>query len=433
MIDLSILICSTHTRYETFGREIQRQVWSQYHALSEEDQDRIEILMLTDNKKMMLGQKRNIMVDAAQGRYVQFIDDDDRIESDMFKSILDATESNADVITFIVNVSLNGGEPKPCFYSKWYTEDENLEDSYLRLPNHICVVKREVASKVSFPNILYGEDSAYSKLLREHLRTEFNIPRVLYHYDYNSGTTETQKHLSTAMRIRQIEPIVDVVMLSNSDTLELQMMTQNAINTCIAGANSLPVNVIVIEGQEGVEYDNALTVEAVGEFAYNKYMNRGARYGKAEWILFANNDLVFTDGWLHQLLAANNSVVSPKNPGDFRQTDLTRNQSGSVNGRHFSGWCFMMKRELWLEIGGLDEDFKFWCSDDAVVEQIIKQSVYPMLVTNSIVQHLRSKTLDRIGESDGYTWAEVKKFNEKYGYKKFEDDSRFIEYLERTQ
>jgi glycosyltransferase involved in cell wall biosynthesis len=104
-----------HTRYQTFGPKIAEQVWTQYAALPKDYQDRIEILMLTDNKKMMLGQKRNVMVDMAQGKYVQFIDDDDRIEPDMFRSVLDAIEIDpADVITFLVSVILNGGEPKIC-------------------------------------------------------------------------------------------------------------------------------------------------------------------------------------------------------------------------------------------------------------------------------------------------------------------------------
>ena len=79
MIDLSVLICSTHTRSTTFGPAIQKQVFDQLAGLPAEYQERIEILMLTDNKKQMLGHKRNTMVDMAQGAYVQFVDDDDRI------------------------------------------------------------------------------------------------------------------------------------------------------------------------------------------------------------------------------------------------------------------------------------------------------------------------------------------------------------------
>jgi len=384
--------------------------------------------MLIDNKKMMLGQKRNSMVDIAQGRYVQFIDDDDHIESDMLRSVLDATDSDADVITFLVSVSVNGAEPKICRYSKDYEVDKNTASGYERLPNHICCIKRDIAVKASFPNVLYGEDSGFSKLLVTHLQTEYSIDRVLYHYDYNDDITETQIHLNASLRIRKLSPIVDVVVLSNATTPQLQVMTQNAINTCIAGANSLPVNVIVMEQQEDCVYQNALTLEASDEFHYNAFANRGARYGHAEWIMIANNDLIFHDGWLHNLLSARHPVVSPKCPGDTRQVDITENTSGFINGTHFSGWCFMIKRELWEKLGGFDTSVNFWCSDDVVVEQLKSVGVEPMLVSNSIVSHLRSVTLDSTPNKNKLTWGQIEIFNEKFEQEKFVEDPRFLEW-----
>src|SRR5688572_23555139 len=82
MIDLSILVCSVHTRYDNFLLKIEKQLFDQYKALSEPDQHRVEIVVLTDNKMMMLGHKRNVMVELAQGKYIVFVDDDDRISDD---------------------------------------------------------------------------------------------------------------------------------------------------------------------------------------------------------------------------------------------------------------------------------------------------------------------------------------------------------------
>lgn len=428
MIDLSILICSTHTRYDGFGMSIQHQVWGQYDRLPPEYQDRIEIIMVTDNKKIMLGQKRNSMVDIAQGRYVQFIDDDDRITTTMFREVLDATTFDCDVITFLVSVSMNGEDPKICRYSKDYAADRNTDIGYERLPNHICAVKRELATKVSFPNLLYGEDSSYSKLLKPYLRTEYAIPKVLYHYDFDSSTTETQQHLNAALRRRQQDPIVDVVMMSHAKTEAMAEMTQHAIDTCIAGANSLPVNVVVLEQAEGADYQHAITIHAPGEFNYNAFANRGARYGTADWIMVANNDLIFHDGWLHHLLVANHPVVSPKASQDPRQLDITENEIGPVNGRHFSGWCFMIKRDLWLQIGGFDQDFAFFCADDSVIEQLKEIDVMPMLVPAAQVEHIRSVTLDTIAHSGELTWHYVDLFEQKYGKHKFVNNPEFREW-----
>lgn len=202
MIDLSILVCSVHTRYKTFGPRIQQQLFDQYESLRGDYRDRIEIIYLSDNKQMMLGRKRNILVDMAQGKWVAFVDDDDRIEPDYMKTLLDAAESDADVITFLVSVSLNGQPPKICRYSKDFTEDYNTSDGYFRLPNHICCVKRELAAQVDFPSVIYGEDAPYARLLRPLLKTEHAIDRVLYHYDYHAATSEPQEHRSHGVRAR---------------------------------------------------------------------------------------------------------------------------------------------------------------------------------------------------------------------------------------
>lgn len=429
MIDLSILICSTHTRYKTFGPAIQEQVWPQYEALSEVDQARVEIIMLTDNKQMMLGEKRNVLVDMAQGDYVQFVDDDDRIEPDMVKSVLEAIDAtHADVITFHASVKINGGASRVCRYSKDFGKDYNTSSEYRRIPNHICCVRRDLARSVSFPNILKGEDSGYSKLLLPQLKTEHAIGRVLYHYDYSDETTETQHQRLGAIRTRTDQvPVADLIILSNAKTDEMRRMTQRTIDTALAGANSLPINVLVLEQQEH-KYARARTLHAPEVFNYNRFANRGARSGGAEWIVVANNDLVFQAGWLHQLIAANHPVVSPINPGDPRQSGILEPEKGTTNGRHFSGWCFMIKRSLWERIGGFDEDVSFWCSDDATIEQVKALGIEPMIVPASTVRHLASVTLRSQATPDELTWRNVYIFNQKYGANKFADDPRYIKW-----
>jgi len=429
MIDLSVLICSTHTRSTTFGPAIQKQVWDQLAALPAEDQARIEILMLTDNKSMMLGFKRNTMVDMAQGRYVQFVDDDDRIAPDMFRRVLDATASNADVITFLAAVSLNGNSPKTCHYSLDYVEDRNTENGYQRVPNHICAIRRDLARQVSYPHVAYGEDSGYSRLLRPLLRTEHHIDRVLYFYDYCLETTEAQSYLRNLARGRPaLQPVVDVVILSNVTTSELQRSTQRTIDTCVDGANGLPVGVAVLEQCPNIEYRRAATIRMPAEFNYNKFANFGASRGSADWILVANNDLIFRDGWLHSLLAANHPLVSPKCPRDERQSEFTENKIGSVTGKHLSGWCYMISRDLWDRMGGLDDSVTFWCSDDVVIEQAAALGVKPMIVPSSIVEHDQSSTLKTTYQSsrDELTWGQLDKFIAKYGSHRMQNHPDFL-------
>jgi hypothetical protein len=422
MIDLSILICTTNTRYKNFGMAIQDQVWSQYDSLPLDYRERIEIIILNDNKKMMLGRKRNLMVDIAQGRYVQFVDDDDRIGSDMFRLVLDAAaqrDPEPDVITFLASVSLNGEPPKLCHYSKDFAGDRNTEDGYERIPNHICAVKRELAQQVSFPHALYGEDSGYSKLLLPLLKTEYHIPKVLYHYDYNQQTSETQqriKHRHSYPR-RQGPPQVDLVILSNATSPELRRSTQRTIDTALSGAAPIPINVIVMEQQEGISYRGVdELVYAPQQFNYNKFANRGAALGIAPWIMVANNDLTFHDGWLHHLLAAEHPLVSPKCPNSEKQRELTTNTMGYETGQHFSGWCFMIDRNVWADMGGFDDCVSFWCSDDVVIQQAKEFGVEPMLVPTSLVTHEVSQTLKASTTPDELTWGQLHIFIKKYGH-----------------
>jgi len=424
--DLSILVPSVTSRWDTFARRIQESLYSQFDLLSPTDQRRVEILVLTDNKSITLGTKRNEMVRLASGTYVAFVDDDDRLENDYLAALLAGTSSGADVLTFDVSVSLDGGVPKPCYYSIKYPVDSNTRTAYRRLPNHLMAVKREHALRAEFPAKNRGEDSAYAKRLRPFLETEHRIGRVLYHYDYSSATTETQKsEVPEAPPREPDEPIMDVVFLSRADTEALRTMTQEAINSCRAGANE-PINIIVMEQIPGVTYEGATTHQAPEEFAYNTFANIAARTGTAPWIMVANNDLQFHPGWLAPLLVAENDVVSPRCPVDGRQRDIVVNTKGTQIARHFSGWCFAITRDLWERIGGFDEDFTFWCADDAVVQQVLAQHVVPMLVPASSVIHLGSITHKQAADPTGdRTWAQVWKFEQKYKVSKFQRNREY--------
>ncbi len=211
-------------------------------------------------------------------------------------------------------------------------------------------------------------------------------------------------------------------------------MTQKAIDSCIQGANGLPVNIIVIEGGVG-DYHDAEVVYTREQFNYNGFGNMGAKMGKAEWIMLANNDLVFRDGWLHNLIAGGCEVVSPHEPNDTRQRDIIENTQGYVCGKHFSGWCFMIKRSLWQKIGGFDTDVDFWCSDDVVIEQVKAAGVKPMVVKDSIVEHLGSVTFKQQTEDvqTDWKWRNVYIFNNKYGKNKFSEHPAYKVWLHNNK
>lgn len=229
-------------------------------------------------------------------------------------------------------------------------------------------------------------------------------------------------------------PIVDLIVLSRADTDELRAMTQTTISTAIANAEPGQVNVIVMEQVPGVEYEDALTVRNQrSSFNYNWTANAGAMFGQADWVMIANNDLLFAAGWLAALLDAGHAVVSPVDPGNARQRRLTANETGYETGVHLSGWCFMLHRQLLDEIGGLDDRLSFWCSDDATIEQLRAVGIAPMVVPTSRVYHLVSQTLHTRDDQDDLTWGQVHLFNQLYDRQLGQDNPRYRAWLARRR
>tara|TARA_R110000772_G_scaffold145504_1_gene255455 strand:- start:13194 stop:14513 length:1320 start_codon:yes stop_codon:yes gene_type:complete len=431
---LSILVPSVAERRNTFLPKSLNMLYGQLESLPIEQQKQVEILYLIDNKTIMLGDKRNQLVDMAKGDYISFVDCDDRISDDYISSLLEGIETGFDSIVFLASVSLNGLEPKICRYSKDYPSDYNTDTEYHRLPNHIPCIKKEVSKKVSFPSLKSAEDAFYAKLLKPHLKTEHKIDKVLYYYDYNDMTTVAQEDMPSIVSKRKTPgmPIVDVIFISNAKTQAIKNVTQNAINTCIKGANGLKVNCIVIESAKNIRYFNGTTYNPPEQFNYNSYLNFGAdkRRAPSKWIMFCNNDLVFQNGWLHALLAADYPVVSPISRRDFRQKEVTENEIGWSCGRNLSGWCFMVKRELYDSIGGLDDEFGFWFADNSFIAQLKKLDLAPMLVPSSRVDHIGSMTFNTlpINERNDLQWSKLERFNEKYNETLFHDHPNYLKW-----
>ena len=147
----------------------------------------IQVIVERDNKEMTIGEKRELLYKKSTGLYSWQIDDDDSISDDALVEIFKAIEQEPDCITFQEHCEMNG---------KYFTSNHSLQyddwcDSFdgfdfCRTPFYKSVIKTTIAQSVPFEKIRYGEDHAWSRALKPHLKNEIHIDKELYYYIHNS-------------------------------------------------------------------------------------------------------------------------------------------------------------------------------------------------------------------------------------------------------
>lgn len=153
----------------------------------------VEHLVLMDNRRRTIGEKRDALLRAARGDFLAFVDDDDSVTSDYVESIVQAirTEPEPHVITFQQQSIINGqtglvefklGNPNEAF--------KPGADPIRRNAWHVCAWRRALAILSGFPANNYGEDWSFaSKLCSLKNLREVHIPKILHRYVYSDQTT----------------------------------------------------------------------------------------------------------------------------------------------------------------------------------------------------------------------------------------------------
>lgn len=174
---LSILIATMPVRKWKLNRLLA--------ILSPQTRDHVEVIV-DDSMDYNIGVKRNKLLDRAKGDYIVFVDDDDLVSDNYVDKILAATEGSPDCIGISGIITTNGKDEKQWHISKEYGTWYERSNVYFRTPNHISPVKREIALKIRFPEIPFGEDAVYSRNIHPHLHTENIVTGNIYTYKYNS-------------------------------------------------------------------------------------------------------------------------------------------------------------------------------------------------------------------------------------------------------
>lgn len=177
---LSLLICHLPAR-KILLEKLLFELRSQISA----GQYKVEILVDQDNGST--GSKRQRLLEKSQGDYVAFIDDDDMVSGDYISSIVPHLGAY-DAIGFQGEISTNGRNVKLFTISKEHGYEEK-GGIYYRFNNHLTPVRRDIALKIGFKDISFGEDHDYALRLHESglIKTEKYIYKTLYFYRFRTG------------------------------------------------------------------------------------------------------------------------------------------------------------------------------------------------------------------------------------------------------
>ena len=165
-------------------------------------EDRVEIIVESDNRELTIGEKRNNVVNKAKGKMLAFIDDDDLVTEDYFKLIVEKIESNENLdVIGITSWDNNILSQKNDQYVYRTINSEINKKVYIN--NKLCKnwptgqlnpIKTSLAKDIMFPKINIHEDFCYGEKIKNKLKNFDAIThKYIYHYRYNTNTTSIKR------------------------------------------------------------------------------------------------------------------------------------------------------------------------------------------------------------------------------------------------
>jgi GT2 family glycosyltransferase len=204
----------------------------------------------------------------------------------------------------------------------------------------------------------------------------------------------------------------DIIFVADTSKHSLYVMTHLAIRTCLRSEPGMKLNIIVVDGNKHAGgFESTKTIIYDGAFNYNHCLNIGLQYSTAPYVALCNNDLLFSPNWLTNVIKYMEKGYHSASPF-HRQTTRKGAQEGYRIEKEVLGWCIVCTRELIDKIGKLDETCSFWFSDNIYAEQIKKAGYKHILVYDSYVRHLESKTLSKATNHRELTKGQYKLFEQ---------------------
>lgn len=185
---------------------------------------------------------------------------------------------------------------------------------------------------------------------------------------------------------------VDVVMVAKIDSESMDLMTQNCIDS-------------LMKSQPEIEFNLFLEIDDnEKEFNYNRILCEGISKGSSEWVILANNDLIFHPGFMTEILKTEKQTgavsFSSWSPGYHEKyfRVFRDHYVGYRTSLEFSGWMLCIKRSVLEGINFCSPEnqrVNFWYSDNVLRDLLQQHNFKHVLCRHSKVTHLLSQTLNR--------------------------------------
>jgi len=224
---------------------------------------------------------------------------------------------------------------------------------------------------------------------------------------------------------------IDVVMISWAKNDSLYTLSKNTLNSLFQADQNIKFHVVVVESNKDINYDelngvspqyDVKTIYTDEPFGYNRYSNIGMKQGKSKYVLWINNDLLFSKGCITKMFEQINlsedpiysmSPWCPQIAGSNRWCALPIYTGYNSE---LLGACILLDRKIFDIIGEFDETFPFHYCDSIYAIQLIVNGVLHYVSTWSTVEHLSGSTalhhLDK-GQLFEYTQAQNKLYGKR--------------------
>lgn len=252
----------------------------------------VEILSFYDNRRRSVGEKRNSLLREARGKFVVYLDDDDRVADDYIATLLGVIHDNpdADVIVYDQLCSGHGPQPYICKYGIDYKYTKYAVNGvWTGKPAHTMPWRRELVRHVAYQDSNYGEDTDWVKRAVPLVKKQVRIDRVMYYYDFNPKTSRTRSkqpqplelpgssNAPTSIYVRDRVPVYASVVMA---TYNKPVALANTLESLHQQRASFPFEVIVVDdgGSDPLAEQQCLRYQSYGMMVRYYRLDRSNGY-----------------------------------------------------------------------------------------------------------------------------------------------------------